>query len=59
MRCAILNIEQKDEILNALKEVAIDGGNIFEELLRSVQYCSLGQISNALYDVGGEYRRNL
>lgn len=34
-------------------------GNIFEELLRTVRYCSLGQISIALYEVGGQYRRSM
>ncbi len=35
------------------------GGNIFAELLDTVRSCSLGQISNALYEVGGRYRRNM
>ena len=48
----------KDALLK-LQHVAISGGNIFEELLSTVQFCSLGQISSALYNVGGEYRRNL
>jgi methylmalonyl-CoA mutase len=34
-------------------------GNIFEELLKTVRTCSLGQISNALYEVGGQYRRSM
>ena len=34
-------------------------GNIFEELLKTVRSCSLGQISNALYEVGGQYRRSM
>lgn len=34
-------------------------GSIFEELLITVRYCSLGQISNALYEVGGQYRRSM
>ncbi len=45
--------------LERLQKVAVSGGNIFEELLDTVQFCSLGQISSALYRVGGEYRRNL
>ena len=48
------------ESLKALKKVALEGGNIFEELfLNSSRHCSLGQITNALYDVGGQYRRAL
>jgi methylmalonyl-CoA mutase len=39
--------------------VARSGGNIFEELLDTVRWCSLGQISKALYEVGGQYRRNM
>jgi len=39
--------------------VARDGGNIFEELLRTVRSCSLGEISSALYEVGGQYRRSM
>jgi len=45
--------------LARLKQVAIDGGNIFAELLDTVQHCSLGQITQALYEVGGAYRRNM
>jgi methylmalonyl-CoA mutase len=43
--------------LEKLKEVAIGGGNIFEELLNTVQAASLGQITKVLYDAGGKYRR--
>ncbi|NOR23355.1 MAG: methylmalonyl-CoA mutase, partial [Desulforhopalus sp.] len=42
-----------------LKEVALSNGNLFEELLDTVKHCSLGQITNALYEVGGQYRRNM
>jgi methylmalonyl-CoA mutase len=45
--------------LARLKQVAIEGGNIFAELLDTVQHCSLGQITRALYEVGGAYRRNM
>lgn len=45
--------------LERLKEVALNDGNIFAELLDTVQHCSLGQITNALYEVGGQYRRNM
>jgi len=43
----------------ALKEAALSGGNIFAELMETVQHASLGQITHALYEVGGEYRRNI
>jgi methylmalonyl-CoA mutase len=45
--------------LARLKEVARARGNVFEELMETVKVASLGQISGALYEVGGEYRRNM
>lgn len=47
------------EALRRLKEVALSGGNIFEELMKTVRVASLGQITAALYEVGGKYRRNM
>ncbi len=47
------------EMLERLKQVAINNGNLFEELMETVKFCSLGQITNALYSVGGQYRRNM
>ncbi|MEQ9563834.1 MAG: methylmalonyl-CoA mutase family protein, partial [Woeseiaceae bacterium] len=45
--------------LQALQKVARSRGNVFEELMNTVKSNSLGQISAALYEVGGEYRRNM
>ncbi|WP_124728532.1 fused isobutyryl-CoA mutase/GTPase IcmF [Staphylospora marina] len=45
--------------LERLKQVARSGGNIFAELMRTVRVASLGQITRALYEVGGQYRRNM
>ena len=45
--------------LAALQDAATSGGNVFEVLMEAVRHCSLGQITHALYAVGGEYRRNL
>ena len=45
--------------LERLQQVVLDGGNVFEELMSTVRVASLGQITRALFDVGGEYRRNL
>ena len=45
--------------LQRLKTVAINNGNLFAELMETVKYCSLGQITHALYEVGGQYRRNM
>ena len=42
-----------------LQQVAINNGNLFEELMETVKYCTLGEITNALYQVGGQYRRNM
>jgi methylmalonyl-CoA mutase len=45
--------------LKRLKETAVSGGNIFAELMETVKVASLGQITRALYEVGGQYRRNM
>ena len=45
--------------LTALKDVVLRGGNSFEQLMSAVRYCSLGQITSALFEVGGKYRRNM
>jgi methylmalonyl-CoA mutase len=45
--------------LDALRRAALGGGNLFAALMDAVACCSLGQITAALYEVGGEYRRNL
>jgi methylmalonyl-CoA mutase len=45
--------------LARLQNVALAGDNIFAELMNTVRVCSLGQITQALYDVGGKYRRNM
>ncbi|KAF0221810.1 MAG: methylmalonyl-CoA [Geobacteraceae bacterium] len=45
--------------LKRLQETAIAGGNIFAELMGTVKVASLGQITRALYEVGGKYRRNM
>ncbi|MCM3741457.1 methylmalonyl-CoA mutase family protein [Oceanobacillus luteolus] len=50
---------ETEAALTRLKEVAVSGGNIFEELLETVKVASLGQITSALYEVGGQYRRNM
>jgi len=45
--------------LAKLKEVVIENGNVFAELVNTVRVCSLGQITNALFEVGGQYRRSM
>ena len=54
-----LHNDRAEQALHRLMEVACNGQNIFEELLHTTKYCSLGQISQSLYQVGGEYRRNM
>ncbi|MFN3883929.1 MAG: fused isobutyryl-CoA mutase/GTPase IcmF [Rhodocyclaceae bacterium] len=46
-------------MLQKLKQTVIDGGNVFAVLMDAVRVCSLGQISSALYEVGGQYRRSM
>ncbi|GAA4320701.1 methylmalonyl-CoA mutase family protein [Flaviaesturariibacter amylovorans] len=53
------NESKSAEALQRLKEVAVRNGNLFAELMETVKYCSLGQITHALYEVGGQYRRNM
>ena len=53
------NADQAPQALERLKQAAITGANIFDSLMENVRYCSLGQITRALYEVGGKYRRNM
>ena len=53
------NTDASAAALQRLRAVAMQNGNVFSELVDAVQYCSLGQITEALFDVGGEYRRNM
>jgi methylmalonyl-CoA mutase len=54
-----LHKDKSAEMLERLQDVAINNGNLFTELMKTVKYCSLGQITHALYEVGGQYRRNM
>jgi methylmalonyl-CoA mutase len=45
--------------LDKLKATVIANGNVFAELVDTVRVCSLGQITNALFEVGGQYRRSM
>jgi methylmalonyl-CoA mutase len=45
--------------LARLKQTVIDNGNVFAELVNTVRVCSLGQVTNALFEVGGQYRRSM
>lgn len=51
--------EDSKKALQKLKQTALSGGNIFTELMETVRFASLGQITEALFEVGGQYRRNM
>jgi methylmalonyl-CoA mutase len=53
------NAPRSEAALSALQQVAAGGGNVFAQLMECVKVSSLGQISRALYQVGGQYRRNM
>jgi methylmalonyl-CoA mutase len=53
------NKDISQKLLRELQMVAIKNQNIFQKLMEVSKYCSLGQITNALYNVGGQYRRNM
>lgn len=53
------NEDRSQDALKKLKSVAINNGNLFAELMETVKFCSLGQITHALYEVGGQYRRSM
>lgn len=53
------NEDMSANMLQRLKNTAVQNGNIFAELIETVKFCSLGQITHALYEVGGQYRRNM
>jgi isobutyryl-CoA mutase len=51
--------KESPAMLKLLQQAVIDNGNVFEVLMDAVRVCSLGQITNALFEVGGQYRRNM
>ena len=51
--------DKSEKILHDLQISAINQENLFEKMMEAVKYCSLGQITNALFEVGGMYRRNM
>lgn len=53
------NASQAPALLKRLQQAVIDNRNVFEVLMDAVRVCSLGQITNALFEVGGQYRRNM
>lgn len=53
------NADKAPAALAALQQAAIDNENVFAKLMDAVRVCSLGQITTALFEVGGQYRRNM
>ncbi len=53
------NAEVSGPMLARLRQAVIDNGNVFEVLVDAVRVCSLGQITHALFEVGGQYRRSM
>ena len=53
------NASETPAMLKRLQQAVIDDGNVFEVLMDAVRVCSLGQITSALFEVGGQYRRNM
>ncbi len=51
--------DKKQEALDRVRNVALSKGNIFEELLNAVEYCTMGEITHLLYQIGGKYRRGM
>ena len=50
---------REEQQLADVQDAAIGNRNIFEKLMEATKTCSLGQITNALFEVGGQYRRNM
>ena len=53
------NADNKNKMLKDLQMAAVQNKNLFEKLMEVTKYCSLGQITHSLFEVGGQYRRNM
>jgi isobutyryl-CoA mutase len=53
------NAKDAPAMLKRLQQAVIDDRNVFEVLMDAVRVCSLGQVTSALFEVGGQYRRNM
>ncbi|MFT5309853.1 MAG: methylmalonyl-CoA mutase, partial [Bacteroidia bacterium] len=55
--------QSKEELtktsIKKLQQAAIQNDNMFAEMMEAAKHCSLGQITDALFEVGGQYRRNM
>ena len=52
-------LKQASESLQLIQNAAINQENIFEVLMEACKHCSIGQITTALFEVGGQHRRNM
>jgi methylmalonyl-CoA mutase len=59
MELQTANATTTEKELLHLQKISIENGNTFGALMEAVKRCSLGQVTNALYEVGGQYRRNM
>ena len=53
------HFEKAEEGLAKLKQVAREGGNLFEVMMDIVEFCTVGQVTQALFETGGKFRRNM
>jgi methylmalonyl-CoA mutase len=53
------NVEKAKEGISIVQDAAVQNRNMFEQLMETCKYASLGQITSALFEVGGQYRRNM
>jgi methylmalonyl-CoA mutase len=53
------NADQAPEAIRLLQDVATGDGNVFDALMAAARVCSLGQLTEAFFEVGGQYRRNM
>ena len=54
-----LHQKSANDCLSALKQATVQNKNLFNSLMEATKYCSLGQITQTMFDVGGQYRRNM
>ena len=53
------NVNLEEQMLLKLQETALANDNLFEQLMETAKYCSLGKITHAMFEVGGQYRRSM
>ena len=54
-----INKKESKEMMKKIRNCAVNNKNLFEILMEATKFCSLGQITNQLFEVGGQYRRNM